>query len=65
MNCLRKELFEQNGKARMYRFYNCKSNKTVSYKVYDSHRKLIVTTDDYDYAEKVLVDKGGTRDEIY
>lgn len=61
MNYLKKELFKQNGKARMYRFYNCKSNKTVSYKVYDSHRKLIVTTDNYNYAEKVLMDKGGTK----
>lgn len=59
MNCLWKELVTIQGKARMYRFYNCKSNKTVSYKVYNSHRKLIVTTDDYDYAEKVLMDKGG------
>ena len=59
MNCLRKELVTIQGKARMYRFYNCKSNRTVSYKVYNSHRKLIVTTDDYDYAEKVLMDKGG------
>lgn len=63
MNCLRKELVTTQGKARMYQFYNCKSNKIVSYKVYDSHRKLIVTTDDYDYAEKVLMDKGGTKNE--
>lgn len=61
MHCLRKELVTTQGKARMYRFYNCKSNKTVSYKVYDSYRKLIVTTDDYNYAEKVLMDKGGTK----
>ncbi len=61
MNYLRKELVTTQGKARMYRFYNCKSGKTVSYKVYDSHRRLIVATDDYNYAEKVLVDKEGTK----
>lgn len=63
MNCLQKELFATHGKARMYRFYNWKSGKTVSYKVYDSHWKLIVTTDDYNYAEKVLIDKGGISNE--
>ena len=54
MNKLRKELFEQKGKARILRFYNVDTNKTVSYKVYDNHRKYIVTTDDADYAIKIL-----------
>lgn len=57
MKCLRKELYEQNGKARILRFFNVKSNKTVNYKVYDSQRKLIVITDDVEYARKVLKDK--------
>lgn len=61
MNKLAKELFATYGKARMYRFWNVDTGKTVHYKVYDSHRKLIVTTDDYDYAEKVLMDKGKER----
>ena len=59
MNKLAKELFATYNKARMYRFWNWQTGKTVNYKVYDSHRRLIVTTDDYDYAEKVLMDKGG------
>ena len=54
MNKLRKELFEQNGKARVLRFYNEKSNKTVSYKVYDPQRRYILTTDDIEYARKIL-----------
>ena len=54
MNQLRKELFEQHGKARIFRFYNMKSGKTVSYKVYDEQRKHIVTTDDVDYARRRL-----------
>lgn len=58
MNKLQKELYEKHGKARMYVFYNRQTGKTVNYKVYDSHRKLIVTTDDCDYAEKILMDKG-------
>ena len=58
MNKLRKELFEQNGKARILRFFNTKSGKTVSYKVYDSKRRYILTTDDVNYARKVLSEKG-------
>ena len=59
MNELRKELFEKNGKARILRFFNMKSGKTVSYKVYDSKRRYVLTTDDVNYARKVLSEKGG------
>lgn len=55
MNKLRKELFEQNGKARILRFYNEKSGKTISYKIYDSKRKYVLSTDDVNYARKVLM----------
>ena len=58
MNCLQKELFEQNGKARILRFYNVKSGKTVSYKVYDNKRRYVLSTDDVDYARKTLNEKG-------
>lgn len=58
MNKLAKELFATHNKARMYRFFNLQTGRTVNYKVYDSHRKLIVTTDDYGYAEKTLTERG-------
>lgn len=58
MNKLQKELYEKYGKARMYVFYNRQTGKTVNYKVYNSHRKLIVITDDCDYVKKILMDKG-------
>ena len=54
MNQLKRELFEQHGKARIFRFYNEKSGKTVSYKVYDDKRRYLVTTDDIEYARKAL-----------
>lgn len=56
MNRLQKEVFEKNGKARIVRFYNIKTNKTVSYKVYDNKRRYMITTDDIDYARRVLYD---------
>lgn len=57
MNCLKKELYSTIGKCRMYRFYNNRTGKTVNYKVYDSNRHLITTTDDEEYANRVLKDK--------
>ena len=56
MNRLQKEVFEKNGKARIIRFYNAKTNKTVNYKVYNGKRKYMITTDDIDYARRVLYD---------
>ena len=58
MNKLQKEIFENNGKARIVRFFNVKTNKTIVYKVYNHKRKHIATTDDIDYARRVLYDTG-------
>ena len=57
MNCLKKELYFTIGKCRMYRFYNNRTNKTVNYKVYDNNRHLVITTNDEEYAQKVLLAK--------
>ena len=63
MNKLKKELCERYGRARMFRFYNIDTNKTINYKVYDNNRKLIVTTDDKNYAHSVLIKKGSENNE--
>lgn len=63
MNKLKKELCERYGRARMFRFYNIDTDKTISYKVYDNNRNLIVTTNNKNYAHDILIKKGSETNE--
>jgi len=55
MNQLIKALYCKNEYGRIYQFINGKTGKTISYKVYDSKRRLLIVTDDVNYASKVLL----------